>query len=116
MCNFIMLHSNGLCSFVVTQCLFIVKVTLTHPPCGLGAALLGRTTPCWWLAARHRRSPLPAAPSRTWSRVVALRGTADTLLDAASYSPRGVRRPLRRAWPGAHTSSKLEFGLWLVTA
>ena len=63
-------------------------------PGDLGAALVGRRILYWWPAARHRRADLPA-----WGilhvvayhrRTSALRGTVESLLDAASYGARWV--------------------------
>ena len=77
-----------------------------------------------WLAARHRRSPLPAqrllvAYNRD-RQTSALLGTVDTLLSRRSRLlrlPLGAsmtvsRRPQERVWPGPFPQT-LEFGLRL---
>ena len=89
------------------------------PPGDLGAALVGRTLLYWWPSDGWQRGTVARlCPRGAFSHVVAytrqtsaLRGTADTLLDAASYGSRwvllspaaalGVERgaPARRARP-----------------
>ena len=95
-----------------------MRNSLSNSPCPLGRA--------------HRRRPRGAArynqpPRGAFSLVVAyarqtsaLRGTADTLLDATSYGSRWVLLSPDPAagvalalWP---RDPKFEFGRWLVTA
>ena len=67
-------------------------------PGGLRAALVGRTILCWWPVDGWQRGTVARlCPRGAFSHVVAytrqtsaLRGTADTLLDAASYGIRWV--------------------------
>ena len=68
------------------------------PPGDLGAALVGRTLLYWWPTDGWQRGTVARlCPRGAFSHVVAytrqtsaLRGTADTLLDAASYGSRWV--------------------------
>jgi len=68
------------------------------PPGDLGAALVGRTLLYWWPTDGWQRGTVARlCPRGAFSHVVAytrqtsaLRGTADTLLDAASYGARWV--------------------------
>ena len=68
------------------------------PPGDLGAALVGRTVLYWWPDDGWQRGTVARlCPRGAFSHVVAynrqtsvLRGTADTLLDAASYGSRWV--------------------------
>ena len=76
---------------------FMLEVA--QPPAGdLGTAPVGRTVLYWWPDDRWPRGTVARlCPWGAFSHVVtysrqksALRGTADTLLDAASYGPRWV--------------------------
>ena len=68
------------------------------PPGDLGAALVGRTILYWWPDDGCQRGTVARlCPRGAFSHVVAytrqtsaLRGTADTLLNAASYGSRWV--------------------------
>ena len=70
----------------------------TAPPGDLGAALVGRTLLYWWPTDGWQRGTVARlCPRGAFSHVVAysrqtsaLRGTADSLLDAASYGDRWV--------------------------
>jgi hypothetical protein len=72
------------------------------PPGDLGASLVGRMLLYWWPDDGCQRGTVARPfPRGAFSHVVAytrqtsaLRGTADTLLDTASYSTRWVLRPL----------------------
>ena len=101
------------------------------PPGDLGATLVGQTLLYWWPPDGWQRGTLARlCPRGAFSHVVAytrqtsaLRGTADTLLDAASYGTRwvllspapaaGVSRALRPR-PGP-PGPEFGFGRWLVT-
>ena len=80
----------------------------------------------WWPDDGWLRGTVARLCSRgAFSHVVAytrqtaaLRGTADTLLDAASHGSRWVLlspAPMR-VWLGPPPDPKFEFGRWLVTA
>ena len=82
------------------------------PPGDLGAALVGRTLLYWWPDDGWQRGTVARlCPRGAFSHVVAytrqtsaLRGTADTLLDAASY---GTRWVLLSAAPAAGVTRAL---------
>ena len=82
------------------------------PPGELGAALVGRTLLYWWPDDGWQRGTVARlCPRGAFSHVVAytrqtsaLRGTADTLLDAASY---GTRWVLLSAAPAAGVTRAL---------
>ena len=102
------------------------------PPGDLGAALVGKTVLYWWPDDGWQRGTVARlCPRGAFSHVVAyiwqtlvLRGTADTILDAASYGSRWMLlSPARRqVWPGPFDPGlpdcRFEFGRWLrvVTA
>ena len=92
------------------------------PPSDTGAALVGRTLLYWWPDDGWQRGTVARlCPRGAFSQVVAytwqtsaLRGTVDTLLDAASY---GARWLLLSPAPGpGPLDPEFEFGLWLATA
>ena len=85
---------------------------MAAPPGDLGAALVGRTLLYWWPDDGWQRGTVARlCPRGAFSHVVAytrqtsaLRGTADTLLDAASY---GTRWVLLSAAPAAGVTRAL---------
>ena len=83
---------------VVSSIVLVAKVSYDLTPGDLGAALVGRTLLYWWPTDGWQRGTVARlCPRGAFSHVVAytrqtsaLRGTADTLLDAASYGSRWV--------------------------
>ncbi len=100
------------------------------PPDDLGAALVSRTLLYWWPTDGWQRGTVSRfCPRGAFSHMVAytrqtsaLRGTADTLLDAAFYGTRWVLLS-RLPPPGSPgpfgpdpPGPEFGFGRWLVTA